>query len=265
MGRFGPKILILFFVSLFVGNSLGYAMPPFFGPSNSIDVHKWVKRNFAKGQVPPFSFIYGGESSGTFIKKWRYEKRRLETIESNIEKSVFTYTDEKSGLVVKCRVTVYNDFPAVEWVLKFLNTSGEKTPVIEKAAAIDYSFASKKKGDFVLHHAKGSNAALDDFMPQTNNLTVGSPVYMTPQGGRSSDRTAFPFFNIETPDNAGIMVAIGWTGKWYAEVKKKNQDDVNLKAGMENLSLYLLPKEEIRTPKNLSFVLEGKRPYGGSQ
>src|SRR5690606_30416581 len=46
-----------------------------------------------------------------------------------------------------------------------------------------------------------------------------------------------------------IMVAIGWTGKWYADVQQINNRAVVLKAGMENFSLFLLPKEEIRSPK----------------
>ena len=76
-----------------------------------------------------------------------------------------------------------------------------------------FSFVSEEKGTFVLHHAKGSNAEQIDLQPIDENLQIGKSTYMTPIGGRSSDNTAFPFFNIELPGQQGIMVAVGWTGK----------------------------------------------------
>ncbi len=218
-------------------------------PSSGIDVHRWVDQHFAKGKVPPFSFIYGGKSSDNFIKDWQFRAEKMKTTEPNSEESVFTYSDKQSGLVVKCTVTCFTDFPAVEWVLNFSNTSGKNTPLIEKAAEIDYSFVADGEGDFILHHAKGSNAERNDFQPIDEKLQIGKNVYMTPIGGRSSDNTAFPFFNIEMPGQQGVMVAVGWTGKWYADVLQPNEKKVSLKSGMEKMQLVLYPKEEIRTPK----------------
>ena len=40
--------------------------------SANTDVHKWVVQHFAKGKIPPFSFVYGGISSDKFIKNWQY-------------------------------------------------------------------------------------------------------------------------------------------------------------------------------------------------
>ncbi len=45
------------------------------------------------------------------------------------------------------------------------------------------------------------------------------------------------------------MVAVGWTGKWYAEVAQTGGDQVTLTSGMERMRLSLYPGEEIRTPK----------------
>lgn len=36
------------------------------------DTRSWIMENFAKGKVPPFSFVYGGKPSATFITKWSY-------------------------------------------------------------------------------------------------------------------------------------------------------------------------------------------------
>ncbi|MEI6678047.1 MAG: alpha-galactosidase [Mariniphaga sp.] len=218
-------------------------------PNNVIAVRQWVDQHFAKGNTPPFSFVYGGRKSDTFIKNWSYRSERLKSAEPNSDISVYTYSESKTGLEVRCTVTCFRDFPAVEWVLKFSNSSSKNTQLIEKAAVIDYSFVSNEKGTFTLHHSRGSNAERNDFQPIDEKMQIGKPVYMTPSGGRSSDNTAFPFFNIETPGEQGIVVSVGWTGKWYADVNQTAEKSVSLKSGMEKMQLALNPSEEIRTPK----------------
>jgi alpha-galactosidase len=235
-------------------------------PGSNADVQQWVKQHFEKGKIPPFSFMYGGKSSNDFIKNWQFSSQKQNTKEPNPEETQYNWTDKKSGLVVKCNVTVFNDFQAVEWVLKFSNTSKSNTPQIEKVAVVDQAFNAGTKGSFVLHHAKGSDAARVDFQPIDESLVVGKNVYMTPAGGRSSDKTAFPFFNIEMPGGHGIMVAVGWTGKWYADVVQTNENSVTLNAGMEKMNLKLLPGEEIRTPKiSLLFWKGDDRMVGHNQ
>ena len=251
--NFGLIILISMFLALSVDTSqanyvVNYQSKTNIG-SNSADVHKWVDQRFAKGQVPPFSFVYGGKSSDSFIKNWNYSSEKIISTDPNVEESVFTYSDRPSGLIVKCFVSCFNDFQAVEWVLKFSNNSAKDAPLLEKAAVIDHSFITKDKGAFLLHHANGSNAERTDFQPIDENLVIGKSIYMTPVGGRSSDKTAFPFFNINIPGKQGIMVAVGWTGKWYADVNQLNENTVSLKSGMEKMQVKLYPKEEIRTPK----------------
>jgi alpha-galactosidase len=90
---------------------------------------------------------------------------------------------------------------------------------------------------------------------------------MTPEGGRgSSDKSAFPFFNIEKPTGEGVMVAVGWTGKWYANVQQNDKKSVSLKSGMERMKLVLYPKEEIRTPKVCLLFWKGEdRMFGHNQ
>ncbi|MCX6226600.1 MAG: alpha-galactosidase [Bacteroidia bacterium] len=226
-------------------------------PSKGADMQQWVEQHFAKGRIPPFSFVYRGKSSDNFIRNWKYGAEKMKSTDPNTEEWVYRYSDKQSGLVVKCFVTCFKDFQAVEWVLKFSNTSGKNTPLIEKAAVIDYSFVSEEKGTFVLHHASGSSAQRTDFQPIDDKLEIGKSTYMTPVGGRSSDNTAFPFFNIEMPGQQGIMMAVGWTGKWYADVRQSDEKTVFLKSGMKKMRIKLNPKEEIRTPKICLLFWEG--------
>jgi alpha-galactosidase len=235
-------------------------------PITNSDVQQWLKQHFAKGKIPPFSFMYGGKSSNDLIKNWQFSAQKLTSKEPNSEETLYTWKDKKTGLVVKCDVIIFSDFQAVEWVLKFSNTSKSNTPQIEKMAVVDQSFNAGTKGSFVLHHAKGSDAARVDFQPIDEMMVVGKNVYMTPAGGRSSDKTAFPFFNIEMPGGHGIMVAVGWTGKWYADILQSSEETVTLKSGMEKMNLKLLPGEEIRTPKiSLLFWKGDDRMVGHNQ
>ena len=186
-------VLLLTFMTIGTGKAIGRA-------GNDTDVIRWAEQHFAKGKIPPFSFVYGGKSSDKFIKNWQYKAEKLATAEPNSMVKVYSFTDPQSGLVVKCTVTCFTDFPSVEWVLNFSNTSAKNTPVIEQAAAIDQTFGSNEQGTFILDHSNGSNAERVDFQMRHDNLQMGKPFYSTPDGGRSSDHSAFPFFNIEMPE-----------------------------------------------------------------
>ena len=265
--RYLGRIIILvalLFISLFNHKVLGQSSQSI--PANNVEIRQWLEQQFNKGKIPPFSFVYGGKESHSFIKSWQFKSEKIKVTEPDSEAFVYSYSDKQSGLVVTCNVNVFSDFPAVEWVLKFSNTSGKNTPLIEKVAVIDYSFVTENKGTLILHHTKGSNAERSDFQPIDEKLQVGKPVYMTPSGGRSSDNTAFPFFNIETPDKQGIIAAIGWTGKWYANVLQTNENTVSLKSGMEKMRMNLYANEEIRTPKICLLFWKGaERMVGHNQ
>ena len=234
--------------------------------ADKVSANEWIKEKFAKGNIPPFSFVYGGKSSDSFITGWDYKSEKLKSSEAGVENSLYTYSDKQSGLVVKCFVTCYTDFNVAEYVLKFINTSSQNTPIIEKTSVIDNTFAYNTGGTFILHHSLGSNMVVNDFQPFDEQMQVEKNIYLTPARGRSSDETAFPFFNIETPAKQGIVVAVGWTGKWFADVVQKDEKSVSLKSGMENMHLTLFPKEEIRTPKICMLFWNGEdRMIGHNQ
>ncbi len=227
------------------------------------DIQEWLVKHFSQGKMPPFSFVYGGKNSESFIRSWQFSAEKVQSKESGAEVTVYTYSEGRSGLKVKCSVTVFSDFPAVEWVLNFSNNSGKNTPLIEKVAVIDQDFSASQEGDFILYHSKGSNAARTDFQPVDDLLQQGKSIYMTPAGGRSSDNTALPFFNIAMPNQTGMVVAVGWTGKWYAGVGLTDPKTVSLKAGMEKMKLSLLPGEEIRTPRITLLFWKGENRMTG--
>ena len=212
-------------------------------------VEAFLAAHFAPGAVPPFSFKYGGQSSSQFLKDWQFNQEIKQRDDTRTE-HLFTYTDPHTGLEVRCKCEVFLDFPAVEWVVTFKNSGTDDTPIIEDVQALDTSFTRKKGGEFTLHRAEGSSATMSDFAPIENPMPPRSRIRLAPLAGRSSNITAFPFFNIQAPGE-GVMVGIGWSGQWAAELVRDGGNTLTVRAGMELTHLLLHPHEQIRTPRIL--------------
>jgi alpha-galactosidase len=214
--------------------------------SKPVNVQKWVSSYFGHGKLPPFSFKYGDKNSADFIKQWKYALIKLPSTEENQQKYLVTYQDPTTALRVECNISAYSDFGVVEWVLHFINNGSTNTLQISQVRTSDISFEYPQKGKFILHYANGSNAGRDDFSPKEKELYPGDSLRMRPSGGRSSD-SAFPFFNIESSANQGVLVSIGWTGTWYSNIRCLDNQSVSLTSGIEKLNTYLTPHESIRT------------------
>jgi len=227
-------------------------------------VETWVDANFAAGVLPPFSFTLGGKSSSEFIKNWQFSQETNQLVGTKTE-HLLTYTDQQTGLVVRCNCEVFSDFPAVEWVVTFENRGKDETPIIENVQALNIELTRKPEGEFILHRAIGSSASRMDFAPIDEPMPPNAKIMLAPVGGRSSNTSAFPFFNIEAPSfppvdggvRGGVMVGIGWSGQWAAELIRDGGTSLRVRAGMELTHLKLYPGEEIRTPRILLLFWQG--------
>lgn len=208
---------------------------------------------FWTGELPPFSFSYGGRHSSTFLASWGKSWEPGRSSDGGETRSV-SYVDPATGLTVTAEVRTFADFDAVEWVLRFSNEGKADTPIIEDIEALDSSLPST--GASVLHHARGSAAKLSDFEPLTDPLLAGKPVELANRRGRSSNGT-LPFFNLD--DGAGGVVgAVGWTGDWSAAFAfQEHTGRVSMRAGMRKTHLLLHPGETIRTPRILLLNWKG--------
>lgn len=228
------------------------------------DLEKWITTTFAKGKTPPFSFIYNDRPSSEFIRKWKHSTTKLTSDDPNVIKYQFSYTDPASGLTAVCLVDGFPEFNAVEWVLNFRNGSDKNSAQLKAVNVVDLTWKSETEGDFNLLRLRGSCGSRADFQPILSTLTVQDSVYMFPDGGRSSDNSAFPFFNIETPDQKGVVVGIGWTGTWFADVRRTAGQEVSLTSGMKYMDLFLYPEEQIRTPCICLLFWEGENLLTGN-
>ena len=190
------------------------------------------------------------------ISEWKTEFRK-KVINKNKTQYNLAYKDPASNMIVRCIGTAYTDFPVLEWILEFENAGEQDTPIIENIRAADLPLFTVKEGKFFLHHALGSNHGENDFAPLVDELMQESKIVLAPTGGRSSDETALPFFNIQG-EKQGVMVAIGWSGQWQAGINRDDSMGINLKAGMQKTHLKLYPGEKIRTPRILLLFWQGE-------
>jgi alpha-galactosidase len=210
----------------------------------------FVSGHMAKTAPPPFSFVYGGKASSAVIGQWSVSSE--ERTEGPKLIRTIVYSDPSTGLRVTAVYTVYKDFPAAEWVVRLKNTGRGDTPIIENIQACALSlpaFAASASGPVMLYRARGSAAERSDFGPINEQVAPKAEVRFGPTAGRSSDTNALPFFNVATPER-GVVVAIGWSGRWEARVARKDADprSLDITAGMAATRLKLHPGEEVRTP-----------------
>ena len=134
----------------------------------------------------PFSFRYGDQPSSYLLKMWELN-RSSRRLDDNRTEHTLTYTDPKSGLVVRSVAVEYHDFPVVEWTLYFKNTGSAPTPILENIQALDTRFERGEDGEFILHHSKGSQATSTDFEPFADRLERKEEKRISAAGGRPTN------------------------------------------------------------------------------
>ncbi len=204
----------------------------------------------------PFSFVYGTVPSSKALPDWRRHEDRT-VLEDGRIRIVTTFTDGETSLRVIWERLYYRDFPAVDWVLYFENTGEGDTPIIENIQALDIRLGSPIGAEkpFVLHRTNGAPSNPTDFELKKIVLSENHVEVLAGGGGRSSNRD-FPFFRIDTGRGA-LIIAVGWSGQWKAEVKCADGKKLHLTAGMELTHFKLHPGEKVRTPRMLVMFHEG--------
>jgi alpha-galactosidase len=195
--------------------------------------------------APPFSFVYDGRSSAVLLAEWAV-KRERRVLDDQRTEHTLTYTDSKTGLVVRAVGVEYHDFPTVEWTLYFRNTGAVDTPLLTDIRAIDTWFRRGKEGEFTLHHNTGSPAGPNDYEPHATPLRPKATVRIATSGGRSTN-SDMPYFNIAWPGQ-GVIVVLGWPGQWAAEFSRDERQALRVHGGQERTRFKLHPGEEVRSP-----------------
>lgn len=204
---------------------------------------------------PPFSFDWGGATAADFLA-------------ANV-----TVTGESAGGRNGCRMEYalpsglvciveqeeFDGFPAVEWVLRFRNDGSEDSPILRDVWALDITLPVAGKP--CLYRSPGADLHDYDFQFQREPMyTIHSHYWSTRMTAGREGRASvdwLPFFNIDAGNGGGLIVALGWSGQWAAEMSRTEPDKATVRAGLELIHTKLHPGEEIHMPRVLLLPWQG--------
>jgi len=208
----------------------------------------------------PFSFVVDGVPSAELLQD-AVATRSTEPLPDGKERTSIAFEGVRGGVAVNCCAVRYPDFPAIEWTLHFNNPGTAPSPLISDIRALDMAVPVRhERGKVTLHAARGGVNTVEDFEPLDLEVTEGQPARLQPQGGRSSNGH-LPFLNVDAGDR-GVVVAVGWSGQWCADLSLESPSAARLRADIAETRLRLQPGESIRTARILLVFWEGDRIDG---
>ncbi|NLO74106.1 MAG: hypothetical protein GX100_08400 [candidate division WS1 bacterium] len=208
-------------------------------------------------KVLPLTFAYGETPFTELMAGWQLTAS-VEPGDKQVRRELLL-VDPENGLEIRLQATLYQDYPAVEWVAYLKNVGQKDTAILDDILPLNVTLAASTESSCCLHYARGSVCREHDFEPLQEELRPGGVFELASRAGRSSDPW-LPFFNLQL-DQTGVVCAVGWTGGWKA-VLSRSEDGVRLQAGMAKTHLKLHPGEEIRTPRMLLLFWQGERRHG---
>ena len=140
------------------------------------------------------------------------------------------------------------------WVVNLQNESDEKSPRIKELFGLDTTI--NVKGETHFNTLRGDDCSIHSFYPESFVLEKDTHVERTPVGARSSNTTAFPYFDIKDESEFGLVCGIGWSGQWKLDVYR-NGDDVRITAGFCDCDFILNPREKVRSVRILIYFGKG--------
>ena len=168
----------------------------------------------------------------------------------------FCYNGEKITVsegkkILADGLTVYYDCTNYEnnahfALLRFENRGNNNSEQITDINTLDIFLPCKNKAYY--HSLKGDDSGSTSFMPL--GFTIENDYREEPLGGRSSDVTGFPFFDINLGDVTWTF-GIGWSGQWVKEIKPCD-GGIILKIGVSDCDFYLYPNEKVRAASVLA-------------
>jgi len=218
----------------------------------------------------PFSFTCGNRSSREWVNSGSASRTSGEWA-GNRRLHQLRWSDPVTGLVCTMELTEFGDFPALEWVVRLRQDGLVETEPLANFKALDIFWKRAAPADMPeLRRAYGSDGRHDDFqyvcdelrqsmwdagrtirMDSATNTAFRTARNGSPKWAMNDERTSatwLPFFNLRTGSD-GLVCALGWSGRWFAEFAHDGSGKTAISAGMEHLELKLRPGEEIRSPR----------------
>ncbi len=238
-----------------------------YGENKTEFLDQYASQTSALNELP-FSFFLGGKSSREFLSSWNYSF--TDSVSPGRILHHIKWVNPGHTFEVSCLLTEFQHHSAVEWKLFFKNTGNQNSQRLENIESLDAAVSEPVRlypnqsayAPAFIHCNKGSNYSRYDFMPISHLLDVTQNFPIQSHNGRSSE-AFLPFWNLEY-HGSGLVTALGWSGDWKANFLFPSNNQVLMKAGMSNVSLYLKPGEEISSPSVCLLYWEGEDPLRGN-
>lgn len=195
--------------------------------------------------APAYDFSVNGISLRNTYEDWNFsvgETSAAGVYHTGGKTTFITLTNDTLRLKATVEATLFEAFAVCEWTVYITNTSDENSGEITNFYALNHTFDLGE--DAHIYYSAGSDSSKDDFTLKKVKLADVEIARFTGTGGRSSVEY-MPYFNMCGSTN--FVMSVGWTGQWEASCRLF-EDSVFTKVRQENLSAYLTPGEEIRSP-----------------
>lgn len=149
---------------------------------------------------------------------------------------------------------------AWEWVIRFENTGVANTAQLTDVNALDLLWDCEGGEPLIFESLKGDDCGGESFMPVHEELSGDQPFHREPTGGRPSNTTAFPYFDLRS-SGAQMVCAVGWSGQWRLDITKADRG-FRVQAGLQDADFHLRPGETARSPRVLVMAGEGGGDIG---
>jgi len=209
-----------------------------------------------------FSFHYHGKDAGpVFAEDW--QTKITDGLGAGATRRIFTHS---SGLVVTQDIRELQNSLVLEYKLRFRNSASNTLPAISRLKALDLSFdGAVGEGSCVISSTGGFQDSC--LPPRAFNIRRSwlqpsscwmSVVDLSSDGGRSSDKDMPMFLVHNEVQQAGVYVALGWSGQWQALARINSAPaPLQLIGGIPDVEIELEPGEEIEGPTVVVGLYQG--------
>ena len=140
------------------------------------------------------------------------------------------------------------------WIVTLENIKDEISPRVSDLFGMDLKLPVV--GDTELNTLRGDDCSVKSFFPERIEIRDGDSVTRMPTGARSSNTTAFPYFDLEDETGNGLVCGIGWSGQWKLTIDRTGRF-VHLAAGFQDCDFVLRPREKVRSVRVLLYFGSG--------
>ncbi|HBP38678.1 MAG TPA: hypothetical protein DD640_08060, partial [Clostridiales bacterium] len=192
---------------------------------------------------------------------FRYGSERCELdMEKIAADSSCAAVTTRDGLIeAKAELKTY-DGDAYEWVVRYTNIGSQNSCQLTEINGLDLFWPCCTDESLIFESLRGDSCGGDSFLPIREELSGMQPFHLEPTGGRPSNTTAFPYFDLHNA-NRRLVCAIGWSGQWRLDISRES-DGFRIRAGLQDADFYLKPGESARSPRILLMIREGNGDIG---